>query len=248
MKKINLHSWHRYIGLVSILFVIMLFITGILLNHTEELQLAKRYVQYEWVLDWYGIKTPNVYTAFPLGDTTNPRWLSAIDDQLYLDKEPMSNRYEDLRGAVEVNSFIVGLIGEQMLLFTLDGELVERLTSAYGLPTGINALGLFKEHQLIVRTPQGLFQPDAEFIDWKKLPDISNQVQWVLSQPPPHDLRHTLTARVRSKILPWERVLLDMHSGRLFGTWGVYIIDFVAILLSILALTGSLIWLRKMRK
>jgi hypothetical protein len=248
-KYLNLNRWHRYMGLTSVLLVMLLSGTGLLLNHTEELQLAKRYVQSEWVLDWYGIQTPKIYAAFPLGNETTPRWLSAINDQLYLDQEPLSGNYDNLQGAVEIlESFIAVLIDEQILLLTIEGELVERLTPLQGLPTGINALGLNSEQQLQVRTSRGIYQPDSEFIGWEKLSDSPDLVQWVLPQSPPKNLQQVLTAQIRAQILPWERVLLDLHSGRLFGTWGVYFIDAAAILFLVLAFTGFFIWLRYIRR
>jgi len=54
-KKKPLLIWHRYLGLASALFVIILSITGILLNHTESLRLDERPVAQRWLLNIYGI-------------------------------------------------------------------------------------------------------------------------------------------------------------------------------------------------
>ena len=51
----SLYLWHRYIGLAAALFVIVLTVTGLLLNHTEELGLDSSSVQSDTLLDWYGI-------------------------------------------------------------------------------------------------------------------------------------------------------------------------------------------------
>ncbi|MGS0729088.1 PepSY-associated TM helix domain-containing protein, partial [Shewanella sp. 0m-11] len=45
--------------------------------------------------------------------------------------------------------------------------------------------------------------------------------------------------------LTWERVLLDMHSGRFFGSLGPWIMDLVALSLLIMAFTGCYIWLQQ---
>jgi len=119
------------------------------------------------------------------------------------------------------------------------GELVERL-----MPTqGISALGLTPEQELRVRTPAGLYQPDSEFISWEKLSDNAGRIRWILPQSPPAALQEKLTAQ--APILPWERMLLDLHSGRLLGSWGVYLMDAVGVLLLILAPTGFFIWLQQ---
>ena len=44
----------------------------------------------------------------------------------------------------------------------------------------------------------------------------------------------------------WERVLLDLHSGRLFGPWGVRLVDAMALLFAVLAVSGLIIsWRRR---
>ncbi|MBL1432554.1 MAG: hypothetical protein COB94_003805 [Gammaproteobacteria bacterium] len=47
-----------------------------------------------------------------------------------------------------------------------------------------------------------------------------------------------------SNEISWERMLLDLHSGRVFGRYGIYVMDFAAIGLLVLSCTGLWIWLR----
>jgi hypothetical protein len=223
-----------------------LSVTGILLNHTEELQLAKRYVHSEWILKWYGIQTPKIEAAFPLKTETGQSWLSTSNNKLYINKTIITGEYENLRGAVAMpEGFIVVLVGEKILLLMPNGELVEELSPSQGLPVGITALGLTKEEQLRVQTANGLYKPDNDFISWEKLPDNSeqNQIHWILPQTLPKSLQQAITAQ--AEILPIERLLLDLHSGRLLS---VYFMDAVAILLIILAITGFFLWLRRWRR
>ncbi|MFT5351416.1 MAG: hypothetical protein ACI9MF_002239 [Gammaproteobacteria bacterium] len=49
----------------------------------------------------------------------------------------------------------------------------------------------------------------------------------------------------RGKGLSLERILLDLHSGRLLGNAGVFIVDLAALFFVFLALSGSWMWLRK---
>ena len=39
-----------------------------------------------------------------------------------------------------------------------------------------------------------------------------------------------------------EQILLDLHSGRLFGSFGVLVMDLAAILLVVLSITGFVAW------
>lgn len=53
-----LYRWHRRIGLVSLIFVLVLTITGLLLNHNAELNFHKKHIQSQWVHQWYGLPAP----------------------------------------------------------------------------------------------------------------------------------------------------------------------------------------------
>ena len=241
-----IHRWHRYLGLTTALFLVMLSVTGILLNHTEELKLAKRYVQSEWILNIYGIKTPSIAAAFPVDDDVI--WISSISNKLYLNQHLIPGSYEKLGGAVNMQQgFIVILIGEQILLITPKGEVIERLTTTEGLPTGISLLALTTDKQLIAQTASGLYKPDDDFMTWEKVAD-NPKLQWIKPQSPPLNLQQALITQVSEQIIPVERLLLDLHSGRLFGIWGVYFMDLVAILILILASTGLFMWLQRQRR
>jgi len=50
---------HRWSGISIALFVILLSITGIMLNHTEALSLTKKNINNTYILSWYGIKMPD---------------------------------------------------------------------------------------------------------------------------------------------------------------------------------------------
>ena len=44
--------------------------------------------------------------------------------------------------------------------------------------------------------------------------------------------------------LNWQRLLQDLHAGRLFGLAGQLLMDLAALLLVVLAFTGVIIWSR----
>jgi hypothetical protein len=48
--------------------------------------------------------------------------------------------------------------------------------------------------------------------------------------------------------LTWDRVLLDLHTGRFFGGFGPYAMDAAAILLLLLVFSGVYNWLKRIRK
>ena len=51
IKLRSMYQWHRYIGVSVALFMLILAVTGIMLNHTSRLELDKNYIQTEWLLN-----------------------------------------------------------------------------------------------------------------------------------------------------------------------------------------------------
>ena len=51
----RLRIWHRSIGALAALFLLMLAITGILLNHNLDLKLEQRHLDWPWLLEHYGV-------------------------------------------------------------------------------------------------------------------------------------------------------------------------------------------------
>jgi len=51
----------------------------------------------------------------------------------------------------------------------------------------------------------------------------------------------------RNQTISWQRVVLDMHSGRWFGPLGPWIVDLAALVLLFLACSGFWIWYSRRR-
>ena len=94
-QRFKLHSlyvWHRYMGLSAALVALLVAVTGVLLNHTEDFDFDSRHVQSNWVLDWYGIEPPADLLSFPLAD----RHVTLMGEHLYLDRKEIEGEYRDL--------------------------------------------------------------------------------------------------------------------------------------------------------
>mgnify|MGYP001968757247 FL=1 len=69
--------------------------------------------------------------------------------------------------------------------------------------------------------------------------------KWVAPITTPVEINSAVQAYVRSHEITLERMLLDLHSGRLLGNVGQNIMSFAAVLFILLAISGTIIWLRK---
>lgn len=239
----SLYQWHRHVGLIALLLLIVLAVTGLLINHTERLGLDSRYIDSGIVLDWYGIEAAPLTIAFKAGD----RWISEVGDRLYMNTRPLADHSSGLTGAVKMDDLLVVAIEGGLLLLTLGGELVERLGGVHGVPAGLQAIGLSADGHLLADAAHGVYVADPALLGWR---DYTGDAAVIWSRPaaPPPALVSQVQRHQRTHILPLERMLLDLHSGRILGSWGVYVMDAAALLLIFLGLTGSWLWCQQFRK
>lgn len=237
---ILLLRWHRRIALIAAIFVVVLALTGLLINHANELGLDKQQLQGSWVARWYGIKKPEV-TAFSI----NHQWLAHDGvDSLYLNTSLIGPCQPPLHGAVSLKDILVALCEKELLLISPEGMVIERITPVFGLPEGASGITV-SDNQLAVKTIQGLFLADIDTLEWKSesLPKAS--LRWSKATPPPTDILRQLKSHLPGVSV--ERLLLDLHSGRLFGKLGVYLMDLMAILFLFLAMSGIWAWVNYLR-
>lgn len=243
LKLRSLYVWHRYMGVSAAFFVLLVAVTGLLLNHTEDFELDSRFVESEHILDWYGITAPEQLRIFSAGQ----HYIALLGERLYLDQHMIPGDYRVLAGAAELQGMLVIAVDRDLLLFTPDGELIERLPTGNGLPAAIEQLSTATTDTLLVRTEQGVFQSDSALLRWTRRDGEAETLDWIAEVTPDRTLQLTLQQRYRARILPLERLILDLHSGRLFGGFGVWLFDIAAVVLILLALSGTLIWLKRKR-
>jgi hypothetical protein len=232
----SLYIWHRYIGLAAAVFVILLTVTGLVLNHTEDLALDSRHIDSDLLLDWYGIDAPDDINGYRVGAIN----ITAIGNQVYWNTKRIPRTSTPLLGAVSFADLVVIAIEGELLLFTPDGELVERLGGAAGVPAGMQALGLTPTGELAIHAAHGFYRTDDSFLEWQETDRL--EAAWSGSTEPSPALRAALQQAWRGTGLTLERILLDLHSGRILGSRGIYLADAAAILFLVLAISGVWLW------
>lgn len=228
-----LYKLHRYIGLSSAIVLLMLAVTGIALNHTDELKLDSQMIQSRAILDWYAIKPPEHIKSF----STKNHWITQINQQIYFDHSALLKNENSLLGAIETDDFIVAALNNSLLLLSLEGELIEQTSL-----TTIENIGLNTQQHIVIKSSAAIRVSNDGLLSWQ--PYNKKDIHWSKSTQAPESIAQDLKNNFRSSILPLERVLLDIHSGRFFGTAGVIIVDISGVFLIILALSGCAIWLK----
>ncbi|MCB1688857.1 MAG: PepSY domain-containing protein [Halioglobus sp.] len=238
-----LWHWHRRVGLVVALFALLLAVTGIVLNHTSQLGLDRSFVPWSWLTQLYGDDSSDL-PAFKLGE----KWLTrASGGHVYLDAQEVAPCSGRLVGAVAADDLLYAGCAEELLLLTREGALVESVSASTGLPAPLQAIGLIDE-QLVLQSGGSWWLADLDVMDFSQRAPAGGAV---IRQLVPDRLPESIRARIPapSQWLSWERVLLDLHSGRLFGRFGVLWMDMMGVLLATLATSGvAMWWLHRRRK
>jgi hypothetical protein len=238
----SLFIWHRYIGITVALIVVLLSLTGLLLNHTETFNLDEKRVQSDLILGGYGLKLTPPKISFAAGR----HWISKIEEQIYFDAIPLPFKSpSSLIGAIKTEQTIAIALSDEIVLITEDGDLIERITSAQDLPDKILRIGTNSLNQPMIDSSKGILQSEDGLLSWRASPDQKSQ--WSHQSTMPAALSEEIAQHFRYDTIPLERFILDLHSGRFFGPLGVFIVDFATLMFIFLAFSGFLLWLRQTR-
>lgn len=235
-----LYKLHRYLGLSSAIVLLALSVTGIALNHTQDLKLDSQMITSDAILNWYGIDSPEHITSFK----TQNHWLTQINQQVFFDHIALIKNKENLLGTVETNDFIVIGFKHSLLLLSLQGEIIEQSSI-----NNIEKLGIDIKGNIVIHADHTILYSDDSLLSWNPYPPLKvKKVTWSKVSSPPETVKSKIKNRFRSSILPLERVVLDLHSGRFFGSLGVFIVDLCGLFLVLISLSGCAIWLNRQFK
>lgn len=234
---------HRWLGLLIAAPVIILSLTGILLNHVESLGLHQRTLP-SVLAGIYGVPAAGPVVAVEI----DQQWWSFVGDQLFLQAQLVSQCPRPYAGVVSVAGIYVAGCDGALLLLDKRGALIERLGSEFALPpferlvsADMKSAGASHSSSLV------LFSPDARWlfdIDQLSLMPFDALAQPVAWQVPPVEIVAALPTQVVPPELNWQRLIQDIHSGRVVSLAGKLLMDAAALLLMVLAITGVIIWAR----
>lgn len=231
-------KWHGHAGVAATLFLVLLVITGIILNHEEALKLDKREVSTPWLMRWYGINAANPEMGYLMDD----RYFSWEGEKWALGDKSLPGSPEHPVGAVAVNGIHFVATSSALYIFQADGQLVDKLEKQALPAYPVLALGLTGDN-VVLQTPSGMMA-SADGLTWQK---INIPTTWSELQPLPEEIKRQMTVLLAPGI-SLERILLDVHSGRIFGRYGPWVVDAVAIALLLLGVSGVWIYVRSLKQ
>lgn len=241
---------HRSMGALAAIFVVFMVLSGLAINHSAGLSLKEQTVSTSLLLDHYGLEAPRDIRSFSVGDD----WLSFAGSQVYLNEKNVSSLGGGI-GAV-ANEFAIVVAGTgELLMLDHQGTLIERMpwelpgtgSTADSSTGSIESIGLLAGKQVIVESAGNRWLADEELLDWQNAEELNTEIAWATPAVTPAALRTTIISSYRGEGLSMERLLLDFHSGRIFGPIGVLIYDLLALAVGGLAISGLVFWMQGRR-
>ncbi len=236
----TLREWHKRVGLFAFSFMGWLGASGFLINQSAEWGYDTVRIDSSLVMALYGLHPVPPATGFSSGG----RWLAVTSDYTLLDAQPLAERIQEPLGFVAGGSeakplLFVGTSGSLTLL-TTDGGLYDQLQPPILPVSSIRRIGTTADGAIVVQDLDA-FQSKDSGDSWT--PVDPNQVSWSVATRMPEENRQALLPYSKPSV-SLEHVLVDAHSGRLFGNVGAWVINFVGFAAFWLSLSGVWMWWR----
>ena len=242
-------KFHRWLGLLLAPFVVLISVTGVLLNHTHRLDLAKVALPDVLAQSIYGVAVANRSTVFSNQsiaiDLDSGAYLFVRDKALAMPAGSVVGFCEGgVSGVEQLGQTIVVACANKLLLLSEDGILLEEQGASLGMPTPFEAIAkvdgaLLLRHDAAVWT----FDPDSLVLTRIEPAQIE---AWAASGVLSTAFFQT-SLNGTDDSLTLERLLLDLHSGRWLGEIGVLLTDLVAISLIAMVVSGLIAWRKRLQ-
>lgn len=239
MLRRTLRRYHRWLGLACATFLVALTITGFALNHTDGLKLDERNISSAWILRLYGIETPAEMPSFDTGG----RRITQVGTKLYLDDTEVASTEGSLVGATRAGRYIAAADASWLYVIDEYGALADQVRPADEGIGPIVAIGTIGT-KLGLSAEGEIWSYDTETFVFSKLDGSAGLSETISRSALPDPLRESIVRRYRGAGISIERLLLDIHSGRFFGSFGELVLDVIALGFVVLAGSGLWVWLK----
>ena len=249
--------WHRRLGLSTFVVLIFLAISGFALNHSPGLKLNQINLSSNWLISWYGFEVP-VAEGFKVGG----KWFYQDGNKaLLVDGDSVASCTAPLSAIAQTTGGVFALCADGLNLLASDGQFVEQFGAIDGLPANTQAVTVLDDR---IYLTTGSVTIDSVTIDSVTIDsvamefnadslgltatDIAPQTLKDIQQvavPLPKLLQKKLKQQSPGPSISLETVILDLHSGRFFGQFGVLFIDLIGLLVCILSITGLIAWMKR---
>lgn len=245
-RKNLFRKWHRRIGFTAALFLVNLAITGILLNHSDDLELHKQYIESDWLVNLYGIKAPE--QAICIKEASITKKTCQLGDIIFLDNTILIENSSPLVGLVELDELYYLATEQKIFIYTMGFELVEILDKETKLPSPIASISLsdseqYKTQSIVILSDQKRWRLDQDELIWGKTETLVKQTSslLVIQDGTFMELKNIYLDNQITQL----KFIQDLHSGRVVSLPGKILTDLVGIIILLLAISGFIAWQKR---
>lgn len=240
--KIHFRKWHRRLGFAAAIFILNLSVTGILLNHYQSLSLHESYIKSSLILNWYGIKAPQLANCQSVPDFE----VCMIGEQSYINSHHWKDNGGELLLLEDMVMGVVLVTGNSVDWFTKDGQLIDSVSITDVVSSGAIAATISND-VIHIQTADGHYLWDDAAFNWKSSSDAVAFEEPLIKAINDNKLDF-LQQEYRSRQITQLKFVQDLHSGAIFGLSGTVFTDISGLILIWLVLSGFLTWYRRRSK
>tara|TARA_B100001540_G_scaffold81017_1_gene72760 strand:- start:81 stop:872 length:792 start_codon:yes stop_codon:yes gene_type:complete len=237
VKQVTIRRLHRRVGYAISLFLLFLVVTGVLMHRSTDWGIEEVRLGSSWLTSWYRPAPTDGVQHYQIG----PHWLSKVDNRLYLNGTTIDGDAgvsDHVLGAVMVDDFFVVATADSLVLMSPDGQLIERIGLAL-LPGRMTAIGQNGNRAVIINTAYGQFVADASLMSWTAIAQPAGQeILWSRPQGAPEKITADVMDAYYEQGVLLTQFFYDVHTGRIFGTLGVWVMDVTALGVLFLLVSG----------
>lgn len=236
----TLREWHKRAGLGAFIFMGWLGVSGVALNQSASWGLDAARVDWTWLMSVYGLHAQSPDNGF----SSDGHWIAVLGEHSILDGKLLSMPMKQPLGLVtsgegaEKKLLVASYDG--VLLLKPDGTRIDELSAGLMLPvSSIQRVGIANRNPAMAVIEDKALYGSTDGESWSKLPP-KTEVQWSQPIKLTPEQRRQFEQYARPSVAV-EQLLIDLHSGRLFGRLGPYVIDLVGLLALWLSVSG--VWM-----
>jgi len=235
-----LRKWHQRIGLTAAVFLVWLGSSGAILSRSDQFGFDAMRLHWDWLTAWYGLSAESPRMGFEAAG----HWMAATKESTLLDAREVEPRIPPPIGFVTLD----GASGKQLVIGTADslvivapdGSRVDELRAPILPVSALRRIGISADGGIAVQDFDAYESRDGGNT-WAAV--LPQSVSWSQPAALPGEQRKAIEQFAKPSILV-EQVLIDLHSGRLFGPIGAWIITLVGVLALGLSISGVWSWWR----
>jgi len=233
----TLREWHKRAGLAACLFLAWLACSGVLLTRSQSLGFDVARIDWPWLMSIYGLRPEPPRNGF----ADHGHWLAAAKTATLLDGKPIGQPIASPLGFVSIGDTRYVATQESVVVLDASGKMVDELRSPYMPVSTVRRIGVVAGTNALAVQDLDAYRSDDGGNNWTTV--ASTAVQWSAASPLTDSQRAALTPYSRPSVLV-EQLLIDLHSGRLFGPIGAWVITLVGFGAFWLAMSGAWMWWR----